>query len=406
MPDRTTDFLLIGGFAAAHCAKALRDAGAEASIMLVSREPDPPYERPPLSKEYLTGRASKEDAFVVPAEWYVENGVELLSRTSVMKLDPAERVAKLSTKEEVGFDKALIATGANVRRLRVDGADLDGIHYLRALGNSDAIREDAEKAETIVLVGGSYIGCEVAASLAAGGKKCHVLMQEGVTFDRTFGETVGRHIQGVLEDHGIEFHGGDEIERFEGEGKVCQVVTAGGESIACDMAVVGVGVMPDAMLAKAAGLDLGESGGVKVSDQLETSVPGIYAAGDVAEFDCDLFGPIRVEHWDVARTQGITAAKNMLGGGEAHLELPYFFSDMADWLSLEYVGRGSGEPVIRGSLDDGEFAAFYLDGDGRLLAALSIGRSDDLEKAKRLIKAKASPDAAALADTSADLASL
>lgn len=164
--------------------------------------------------------------------------------------------------------------------------------------------------------------------------------------------------------------------------------------------------MPDAMLAKAAGLELGESGGVKVTEQLETSVPGIFAAGDMAEFDCKLFGPLRVEHWDVARSQGITAAKNMLGAGEPHLELPYFFSDLADWLSLEYVGRGAGEPVMRGSLDDGEFSAFYLDDDGRVRAVLSIGRSDDLEEGKRLINAEAKPDPAVLADTAADLSSL
>jgi 3-phenylpropionate/trans-cinnamate dioxygenase ferredoxin reductase subunit len=406
VPDRSVDFLLIGGFAAAHCAKALREGGAEGSILLVSREPDPPYERPPLSKEYLRGEASKEDAFVVPTEWWAENDVELLTRTSVMKLDPAERVAKLSSKEEVGFGKALIATGANVRRLRVDGADLEGIHYLRAFGNSDGIREDAQSAETVVMVGGSYIGCEVAAGCAAMGKKCHVLMQEQVTFDRIFGEKVGRHIQGVLEEHGVEFHGGDELERFEGDERVAKVVTKGGREIDCDMAVVGVGVMPDSMLGKAAGLELGESGGIKVSERLETSMPGVYAAGDVAEYDCEIFGPVRVEHWDVARTHGITAARNMLGGEQPHTELPYFFSDLNDWLSLEYVGRGSGEPVIRGSLEEGEFSAFYLDGDGRVRAALSIGRSDDLEQAKRLINAEAAPEAAALADISTELSSL
>src|SRR3954454_10262552 len=165
MADRSVDYLLIGGgIAAGNCAKTLREEGADGSILLVGREPDPPYDRPPLSKEYLKGDSAREDALLEPADWYERNGIELLTRTSVMKLDPAARVAKLSTREEIEFGKALIATGWNVRRLRVDGCDLEGIHYPRAFGNSDSIRTDAEAAGRVVLIGGSYIGCEVAAT--------------------------------------------------------------------------------------------------------------------------------------------------------------------------------------------------------------------------------------------------
>src|SRR6266545_4853011 len=169
MVPRRVEYLLIGGFASGYCAAELRKRGAEGSILLVGREPEPPYERPPLSKEYLRGEAERADAYVNEREWYGQNGVELLTSTNVMSLDFAARTAKLQTKEEVGFDKALLATGAMVNILRVEGAELEGIHYLRAFGNSDAIREEAEKAEHVILIGGSYIATEVAASLTAKG---------------------------------------------------------------------------------------------------------------------------------------------------------------------------------------------------------------------------------------------
>jgi 3-phenylpropionate/trans-cinnamate dioxygenase ferredoxin reductase component len=388
MADRSVDFLLIGGgVAAARCARTLREEGAEGSILLVGREPHPPYDRPPLSKEYLRGEAGKEDGYAQPAEWWEENGVELLTRTSVMKLDPEARTAKLSSKEEVGFDKALLATGANVRRLRADGADLEGIHYLRAYGNSDAIREGAAEAERVVLIGGSYIGCEVAASLTAGlGKQCTIVMQEDEVLERSFGPEVAPFFGDTLRSHGIEIHGGQSLDRFEGsDGRVTRVVTDGGLELDCDLVVVGAGVMPDVMLARSGGLELGEAGGVLCSSGLETSLEGVFAAGDMCEYHSVIHGrPLRVEHWDVAAEQGKTAARNMLGHGVDHESVPYFFSDLADWVSLEYVGPGSGEVTIRGSMEDGEFAAFYQDG-GRVTAALSVGRSDALEEAKRLI---------------------
>ncbi len=409
MADRSVDFLLIGGgVAAAGCARRLREEGAEGSILLVGREQEPPYDRPPLSKGYLRGESSREDAQVVPPGWWDENGVELLTRTSAMSIDPEERTAKLSTKEEVGFGKALLATGANVRRLRADGADLEGIHYLRAFGNSDAIRADVEEAERVVLVGGSYIGTEVAASLSAMGKRCTILMQEEVALESSFGREVGGFFQAVLEEHGVEVVGSDELERFEGSGeRVESVVTKAGRELACECVVVGAGVMPDVMLARRAGLSLGERGGVECDARLETSAPGIFAAGDIAEYESVVHGGarLRIEHWDVARAHGETAALNMLGRDVAHEEVPYFFSDLADWSSMEYVGPGSGEPVIRGSLDDGEFTAFYVD-DGRVTAALTVGRSGDLDHARRFVREGSSPDADTLRDAGTDLSAL
>ncbi len=409
MGVREVDHLLVGGgVAAATCARTLREEGAEGTILLVGRESDAPYHRPPLSKGYLRGESNRADALVSPDGWWDENGVELLTRTSVMKLDPAERLATLSTKEQVRYGNALLATGANVRRLRADGSDLEGIHYLRAFGNSDAVREDLAAAERVVIIGGSYIGCEVAASLVAGFDcHCTVVMQEQVMLERSFGARIGGFFEGVLTGHGVAVHGGDELERFEGaDGRVGRVLTKGGLELDCDFVVIGAGVMPDVMLARTAGLDLGESGGVRCSSRLESSAPGLYAAGDMCEYASEVHGrPIRAEHVDVAAEQGKTAALNMLGRDVAHETIPYFFSDLADWASMEYVGPGTGEPVIRGSLEESDFTAFYVD-EGRVTAALTVGRSDDLEHARRLIRSGDEVDAAELADGGSDLAAV
>jgi 3-phenylpropionate/trans-cinnamate dioxygenase ferredoxin reductase component len=409
MARRRVDHLLIGGgLASANCARWLREEGADGSVLLVGREPDPPYNRPPLTKGYLQKKESREDVLFRPDAWWGEQDIELMTHTSVMKLDPRERVATLSTKDEIEFGTALVATGANVRRLRLDGCDLDGIHYVRAFANSDVIKAAAEAGSRAVIVGGSYIGTEVAASLtAAHGVTCSIVMLEEVTLERWYGKEVGGFFHGALAQHGVEIHGGDEVERFEGsDGKVRRVVTKGGLSLDCDFVVVGVGVMPDVTLARSAGLELGEAGGVKCSAGLESSVPGVFAAGDMCEYDSPVHGrPMRIEHWDVAFNQGKTAALNMLGRGVEHDAIPYFFSDLADWTSMEYVGPGSGDVVVRGSIEESEFCAFYVD-DGRVTAALSVGRSDDLEHARRFITSRAKPARDALADLGTDLASL
>jgi 3-phenylpropionate/trans-cinnamate dioxygenase ferredoxin reductase subunit len=406
---RRVDHLLIGGgLAAANCARWLREAGGDGSVLLVGREPDPPYNRPPLSKGYLQGKESREEALFRPDEWWSDQDIELMTRTSVMKLDTDERVATLSTKDEIEFGTALVATGANVRRLRVEGGELDGIHYLRAFANSEAIRAEAEQAKRAVMIGAGYIGTEVAASLtAAHGVSCSIVMPEEVTLEPFYGKQIGGFFQGVLEEHGVSVHGGDEVARFEGsDGRVRKVVTKGGLELDCDFVVIGVGVMPDVTLARSAGLELGQAGGVRCSAGLESSVPGVFAAGDICEYDSPIHGrPMRIEHWDVAFNQGKTAALNMLGQGVEHDVMPYFFSDLADWSSLEYLGPGSGDVVVRGSLDEGEFCAFYLD-DGRVTAALSVGRSDDLEHARRFISSRSQPDPSALADLGTDLGSL
>jgi 3-phenylpropionate/trans-cinnamate dioxygenase ferredoxin reductase subunit len=408
--DRTVEYLLVGGgMAAAHCAAELRKRGADGDILLVGREPDPPYERPPLSKEYMRGEAERKDAYVHDAGWYEENGVELLSGTNVMALDAGARTAKLQTREEVGFSKALIATGARVNILHhLEGSRLDGIHYLRAFANSDAIRKDAEGAEHVVLIGGSYIASEVAASLTAKGSRCTMVMLEDVALSRAFGEEVGRFFHEVLADHGIELVGGEELDAFLGDDRVRGVRTKSGREIECDTVVIGAGVHPETSLAEKAGLEV--DNGILCDSTLRTSVEGIYAAGDVCSYDSEIHGRrLRVEHWDVAMQQGQHAAKGLAGEGEPYRVVPYFFSDLADWASLEYVGPAAGwdEIVWRGERDSGEFSAWYLEG-GRVAAAISVERSEDLAHARRLIESGAdvSSHRDALADTGTDLESI
>ena len=399
---READFLLVGGgMAAAYCASELRRQGADGSVLLVGREQDPPYERPPLSKEYLRGDAKRADAVVHGAGWYAENEIELLSGRSVMSLDLSERVAKIQGGEEVRFHKALLATGAMVNILRVEGVELDGIHYLRTFGNSDAIREEAREAKRAVLIGGSYIGCEVAASLVELGVECTIVMQEEVALSWSFGEEAGRYFQGVLESKGVEFVGGASLGSFGGQGRVQKVVTEDGREIECDFCVVGAGVRPDVMLAQRAGLEVGD--GIVCDSKLETSTEGIFAAGDCCSYESAVHGRrLRVEHWDVALQQGRHAAKGMLGGSEPYTAIPYFFSDLSDWTGLEYVGPAKNwdEVVFRGSPDDGEFSAWYLK-DGAVAGALAVGRSEDLIHARRLIEAGAEVELwkAALGDT-------
>jgi 3-phenylpropionate/trans-cinnamate dioxygenase ferredoxin reductase subunit len=378
------DVLIIGaGGAGSACAEALSEAGFGGSVVVAGRDVDPPYERPFCSKDYLRGKMGRDDTYLD-----LPDGLDLRIRTSVTKLDPTAKTAKLSSGEEVSFGHAVLGTGANVRRVRVDGCDLDGIHYLRTLGNSDSIREDTANAEHVVLIGGSYIACEVAASLTAEGRKCTLVMQESLPLSLGFGPTAAEFFAGVLRDHGIDWVANDELARFEGSGsRVGKVVTAGGRELAADAVVLGIGVTPDVTLAKAAGLALADSGGIACTQSLQTSAPGVYAAGDNCDYDSVVHGRrLRVEHWEHARAQGAHVGRVIAGGDAPFTEIPYFWSDLADWATLEYVGPAShwDDEVIRGSIDDGEFTIFYL-ARGTVTAALTVGRSDDLDRARELM---------------------
>ena len=291
MADRHVDYALIGGgLAAGNCARWLRESGADGSILLIGREADLPYNRPPCSKGYLQDKESRAETLFRPPDWYEEQSIEALTRVSAKQLDIASRTVALTNGQEVRFDKALIATGAGVRRISVPGAELEGIHYLRTLGNSDAIREDAA-GKRVVLIGGSYIATEVAASLTELGSTCSLVMLEPVALSRGFGEQAGRFFQQRLEEHGVEVYGDDELDSFDGAGgRVTHVVTKRGRRLEADVVVIGVGAVPDVRLSRTAGLEIGERGGVVVDSRLQTSVPGIFAAGDIAEYDSVVHG--------------------------------------------------------------------------------------------------------------------
>lgn len=388
VPDRAVGALIVGaGAAGAACAEALHEGGNTESMLLVGREPDPPYERPPASKGYLAGTQDRDACLFHDADWYAKRSIELAPRTSVMRMDTAARTATLSTKEVVGYGVALVATGANVRRLRLEGAQLEGIHYLRALANADAIRADALAADHVVLVGGSYIACEVAATLTALGRRCTMVMLEDAPLSAHFGATAGHFFAELLRDHGVELVCGDGVERLEGADRVQRVVCASGRELPADVVVMGTGAMPDVMLARAAGLELGETGGVACSAELETSARGVWAAGDMCEYHSALHGGrVRIEHHEVARAQGRAAAAAMLGERRPFDEVPYFWTDLADWCTAEWVGTTESpeHEIVRGSVEDGAFSVLTLAG-GRLVAALSVGRAQDLAHARRLI---------------------
>ena len=289
--ERQVEYALIGGgLAAGNCARWLREEGADGSILLIGREPDLPYNRPPCSKGYLQGKESREEVLFRPPEWYEEQQIEALTRVSAMKLDLAEQRGHAVEPATVSFDKALMATGANVRRLNVPGCELDGIHYLRTLGNSDTIREDAA-GKRVVLIGGSYIASEVAASLTELGSSCTLVMLESVVAQPRLrragrallpGPARGARDRGPRRRRARALRGRRRARH--------QVITKAGLELEADAVVMGAGVVPDVTLARGAGLELGESGGVKVDSRLETSAPGVYAAGDIAEYESVVHG--------------------------------------------------------------------------------------------------------------------
>jgi 3-phenylpropionate/trans-cinnamate dioxygenase ferredoxin reductase subunit len=396
VPDDTTDILLVGGgIASASAAAELREQGFEGSIVLVTREQDAPYHRPPLTKGYLQGREDRPSTLIHPESWYAEHDVDLRTRTPVMDLDTTARTAKLG-RNQLGFDRALVATGAGVRRLQVDGGMRDGIHYLRALGNADKLRRELAEAERVVVVGGSYIATEVAASAVVLGKRVTLVMQEALPLERGFGEVAGRFAGDLLSEHGIEIVPSTDVVEFAGDGEaddapVTAVVCADGTRIDADLVVVGVGATPDVMLARKAGLELGATGGVACDRALRTSADAIFAAGDMCEYDSVVHGRrLRIEHEEVAAAQGRHAARAMLGSEQPYTEIPYFWSDLADWVTLEYVGPAPGwhEELVHGDPAAGAFSVWYLH-DGRLAGALAIGRPRDLDAARDLLARQA-----------------
>lgn len=388
MADRHVDHLLIGGgLASGNCARHLRE-NSQDSVLIVGREPEPPYNRPSLTKGYLARVEQRAMDYFRPAEFWEDQDIELMTRMSVTALDTRAHEATLVNKQVISYGKALLATGANVNQLRVDGMGHAGIHYLRAFGNSDSILEELDEfGRRVTLIGGSFIGCEVAATLSRHGCDCRIVMLEDLPLQRTLGDEIGGWTQHHLEQLGVQLHPGEALARFEGDGeRVTSVVCQSGLTLDTDVVVIGAGVHPDTRLAVQAGIELGPRGGILTDANLRTSAPDVFAAGDVAEwYSAAHLQHIRVEHWDVALNHGRTAALNMLGEDVPHTVVPYFWSDMAD-VEIESVGPALSHDrtIVRGSIDDSSFSVWYIDGD-RVAQVAGVGRSQDLEVARTLI---------------------
>lgn len=374
--EKVEHLLVGGGLAAAKCAENLRKQGSRGRILIIGAEADRPYNRPPLSKGLLLGYADPESVFVHSADFYEKHDIELLVGDRASSLDAVGRVVKTENGREFTFEKLLIATGTTPRRLNVDGGGLGNIFYLRALGESLAIREAVKSSKNALIVGAGFIGMELASAFAQNGLTTTMLVRDDGLFTRLGSPLLSKFFEDLYIKEGIHIIYNDSVSRFEGAGRVERAITAGGQDLPCDLAAVGIGVTPETGWLKESGLEL--DNGVEVNQYLESSVVGIFAAGDVADYYDPIFEKKRrVEHWDNAIEQGKVAAVNMLGARQAYTHVPFFFSDLFD-LSWEWLGDNSqaDETLVRGALDERSAIIFYLK-DNRLVGAFLLMQGED-----------------------------
>ncbi len=402
--DRT--FVIVGAsLAGATAAATLRSEGFDGRIALIGAEPLAPYERPPLSKEYLRGEQPLEDAFVRPPEWYAEQEIDARFGMRAVQIDVREREVVLAGGERIAFDRLLMATGSRNRSLDAPGAGLPGVFDLRHADDADRIKEAVGQGARVVCVGMGFIGAEVAASLRMLGNDVTVVEIFETTLYRILGPAIGRVLEAVHRDHGVKMLFNEAVASFEGDGRLEAVVTSGGRRIDADVAIVGVGTEPAVELMAGTGLDQG--GGIPVGPTLETEVRGVYAAGDVARQEHPLFGPIRVEHYDNAIKMGETAARNMLGAETVFGDPHWFWSDQYEsQVQTAGIAPTWDWMVVRGSLDERSFCAFLLDGDGVLRSTVSLDWPRDVRRSFGLIAAQVAPDPTALEDPDVDLRTL
>jgi 3-phenylpropionate/trans-cinnamate dioxygenase ferredoxin reductase subunit len=398
-----TTFVIVGaGQAGGTAAGSLRDAGYDGELILIGEEPMPPYERPPLSKEYLRGESDHH--LVRPPEWYADNDVDARFGVRVERVDIPGRAVELRDGERVAFDQLVIATGSRNRSLSVPGIDLPGVYDLRFAPDADSIRSAAKSASKAVIVGMGFIGAEVAASLRTLGLDVTVVEFAGTPLERVLGPQLGGTIEALHRDHDVEMVFRDSAERFEGDRRFEALVTKEGRRIEADMAVVGVGVQPVTDVVQDG--DVPTDNGIPVDARLGTAVEGVWAAGDVARHDHPVFGRIRVEHFDNAVKMGEHVAKNLLGANEVFDDAHWFWSDQYD-AEIQMSGFATewDQTVIRGNVGERSFAAFLLK-DGRLLSTFSMNWKFDVRRSMPLIVAGARPDPAQLADPDVDLRKL
>jgi 3-phenylpropionate/trans-cinnamate dioxygenase ferredoxin reductase component len=404
MSERT--FVIVGAsLAGAKAAEELRTQGFDGRIVLVGSESELPYERPPLSKDYLRGESERDAMRVHDEAFYRDGKIELKLGTTATELEPTGGLVHLDDGESIKFDALLLTTGASPRRLDLPGAALDGIHYLRTIADCDAIRAKLAKGGHVAVIGGGWIGSEVAASSRERGLDVTMIAEEDLPNARVFGQEIGEFYRDVHAKHGVELIFGDGAAAFEGDGSVSSVRTESGRVVECDFVVVGAGAIPNTELAQQAGLVV--DNGIVVDSHLRSSAPNVYAAGDVANAWHPFYEQrIRIEHWGNALKQGPAAAQSMLGSEDQYELLPYFFSDQYD-VGMEYAGRSepTDEVVFRGDRDAAEFIAFWLR-DRRITAGMNVNVWDVNDQIQALINSRKQFDRGALTDPGTPLDSL
>jgi 3-phenylpropionate/trans-cinnamate dioxygenase ferredoxin reductase subunit len=397
-----TTFVVVGaGEAGGTAATTLRDEGFEGDVVLIGAEPMAPYERPPLSKEYLRGES--DHTYVRPPEWYGEHAIQTRFDTRAERVNVADSVVELEQGERIHYDQVVIATGSRNRHPPIPGLELSGVFDLRFAPDADAIREAAKDGSKAVLVGMGFIGAEVAASLRQLGLDVTVVEVFETPLEHVVGPEIGGAIEALHRDHGVEMILRDGAERFEGDGRFEALVTKGGRRIEGDFAVIGVGVEP---VTDVAGERVPVDDGIPVDATLRTAVENVWAIGDVARHDHPVFGQIRVEHFDNAMKMGEHVAKNLLGAGAVFDDAHWFWSDQYD-ANIQMAGFATewDDMVVRGSIEDRSFSAFLLK-DGQLLSTFSMNRKFDVRRSMPLIAAKLHPDRDRLADPELDLRTL
>jgi 3-phenylpropionate/trans-cinnamate dioxygenase ferredoxin reductase subunit len=386
-------------------AATLRDEGFDSRVVLIGAEPQPPYDRPPLSKNYLRGTTPFEKTLLRPPEFYRERDIEMRLGTTVTRVDAEKRTLALDGGERLEFDQLLVATGGRNRRFPIPGIDLPGVYDLRTVADADRIREAIGRGGRAVVVGLGFIGAEVAASMRQSGLEVVAVEPFKTPLYRALGEEIGRVVEGLHRDHGVEMILDDAVTAFEGSGKVERVVTRNGRRIECSLAVFGLGIEPATELV--AGTPVRVDNGIVVDDQCRTNVPGIFAAGDVANHYHPVCGrQMRVEHWQNGVKQGGAAARSMLGRGQPYDEVHWFWSDQFD-ANIQYAGFHAAwdRIVVRGSLASRKFLAFYLT-EGRVESVVAINQGRDMRRAFPIIKARVAVDPARLEDPNVDLRTL
>jgi 3-phenylpropionate/trans-cinnamate dioxygenase ferredoxin reductase component len=402
-------FVIVGGgMAGAIAAQTLREEDFDGKITMLAQEPNAPYERPPLSKDYLQGKAERDSIFVHPEPWYAEHAVELSLGSAVTSLDPASRTVTTATGERLSYGKLLLATGSKPRHLDVPGADLDGVYYLRNVEDSDRLKIKFAEANRVVIIGAGWIGLETAAAARAGGLDVTLLVSGDLPLEHVLGPEVAPIFDELHRSHGVDLrYRTTAVELTGRHGMVTGVMLSDGTRIDADMIIVGVGVAPRTELAAAAGLKI--DNGIVVDEHLRTSDPDIFAAGDIAQTYSPRLGRhIRVEHWANARRQGAVAAKAMLGQDAVDVRPSYFFTDQYD-LSMEYTGdigpAGYDRVIFRRHTDSNEMVVFWLY-EQRIQAGMNINIWDVADDIDRLIQSARPINADDLGNPAIPLATL